>query len=334
MNEPGIPTPVYVSTSAPLPPGALTFGQILDRVFHLMRTHWKLFFRIASVPAVAVFLFTAAVVSFEAKIFGTLMAGNPISPSAFPPYFMVIFLIGEPLLLLVCALYLPAAIHAAVQADRGAAASFREAYRASWSHFGRYLWLLILWTLYMLVPIAVLAAAIAGGTAFAWMHHPPGNTSISSLPLVLIPLIVLMYLCVIAYCILISLRFALAFPASMEEDLTARAALRRSAQLTRGSKGRIFLVILVVYAAVYAVQIACVLVLGVMASLVALGAMLAHVAVGSPAFFTLVGLGVLGYVVMIVVTVLLVYSALTTALAVLYHDQRRRKESASPAPAA
>ncbi len=334
MNEPGIPTPTYVSTSAPLPPGALTFGQILDHICRLMRAHWKLFFGIASVPAAAIFLFTAAVVNFEAKIIRTLMAGNPISPSAFPPYFIAIFLIGEPLLLLVCALYLPAAIHAAVQADRGATATFREAYRAAWSHFGRYLWLLILWTIYLLVPFVVLAAAVAGGTAFTWMHHPPGDTSISNFPFILIPVIVLTYLCVIAYSILIALRFSLAFPASMEEDLTARAALRRSAQLTRGSKGRIFLVILVVYAAVYAVQLVCMLVLGVVASLVALGAMLAHVAVGSTAFFILVGLGVLGYVVAIVVTVLLVYSALTTALAVLYHDQRRRKESTSPVPAA
>ncbi|MFZ0337967.1 MAG: hypothetical protein WAL45_08040 [Terracidiphilus sp.] len=333
MNEPGIPTPTYVSTSAPLPPGALTFGQILDHIYRLMRAHWKLFFGIASVPAAAIFLFTVAVVSFEAKIFGTLMAGNHLSPSTFPPYFIAIFLIGEPLLLLVCALYLPAAIHAAVQADRGGTGTFREAYRAAWSHFGRYLWLLILWTLYLAVPIVVLVASIGIGTAFARMHHLAANASISGFPFILIPLIVLMYLCVIAYSILISLRFSLAYPASMEENLTARAALRRSAQLTRGSKGRIFLVILVVYAAVYAVQLACMLVLGVVASLVALGAMLAHVAVRSPAFFTLVGLGVLGYVLTIVATVLLIYSALTTALAVLYHDQRRRKESTSPAPA-
>lgn len=332
MNEPGIPAPLYVPTAAPLPPGALTFGQILDRIYRLMRAHWKLFFAIASVPAAAIFLFTLAVVSFEVKIFGALMAGNPIAPLAPPPYFIVIFLIGEPLLLLVCALYLPAAVHAAVQADHGGTVSFREAYRAAWSRFGRYLWLLILWTLYLAVPIVVLAASIAVPTVL--MHISRNSAPHSGFPFILVPLIVLMYLCVIAYSILISLRFSLAYPASMEENLTAWAALRRSAQLTRGSKGRIFLVILVVYAAVYGVQLACMLVLGIMASLVALGAMLAHVTVGSPAFFALVGLGVLGYVVTIVVTALLIYSALTTALAVLYHDQRRRKESPSPAPAA
>lgn len=332
MNQPGIPAPHYVSTSAPLPPGALTFGQILDHVYRLMRTHLKLFLSIAGVPAVAVFLFMAALMSFEVKIFWGLMAANPTPPPVFPPYLMPIMLIGEPLLLLVCALYLPAAIYAAIQADLGVTVTFREAYRAAWSRFGRYLWLMILWTLYLVVPIVVVVAAI--GVPTALMFHAAGTASSSSFPFFLIPIIVLLYLCIIVYAILISLRFALAYPACVEENLTAWAALQRSAQLTRGAWGRIFLAILVVYAAVYAVQIVCMLVLGLVASLVALGAMLAHVTTGSPAFFTLVGLGVLGYVLTIVVTTLLAYSALTTVLAVLYHDQRLRKASTSPAPAA
>jgi len=318
MNQPGIPAPMYVSAVPPAPPGALTFGQILDRIFHLMRTHLKLFIGIASVPAVAVLLFTAAMMSFVAKMTWEQMAGNPTLPPV--------------LLLLVYALYLPAAIHAAVRADLGVAVTFREAYRVAWSRFGRYLWLMILWTLYLVVPIAVVVAAI--GIPTALMFHAAGTASSSSFPFFLIPIIVLLYLGIIVYSILITLRFALAYPACVEENLTAWAALRRSAQLTRGAWGRIFLAILVVYAAVYAVQIVCMLVLGLVASLVALGAMMAHVTAGSPAFFILVGLGVLGYVLTIVVTALLVYSALTTALAVLYHDQRLRKASTSPAPAA
>jgi membrane-anchored glycerophosphoryl diester phosphodiesterase (GDPDase) len=331
MNEPGIPAPHSMSTSAPLPSGALTFGQILDRVYRLMRAHLKLFFGIAGVPAAAALLFMAAVASFEVKIFRTVLAGNPISLPVFPPYFIAIFLIGEPLLLLVCALYLPAAIHAAVQADLGATVTFREAYRAAWSRFGRYLWLLILFALYLIVPIVVVVAI---ATPIALMHFARGTAPISGFPFFLIAIVALLYLCFIVYSILISLRFALAFPACVEENLTARAALRRSAQLTRDAKGRIFLAILVVYAAVYAVQLVCVLVLGVVASLVALGAMMAHVTLGSPAFFVLAGLGVFGYALLIVVITLLIYSALTTALAVLYHDQRRRNQSSTPAPAA
>ena len=100
MNEPGIPAPHSMSTSAPLPSGALTFGQILDRVYRLMRTHLKLFFGVAGVPAVAVFLFMGAMMSFMVKfIIAAQTSGNPIQPPALPPYFPMLMLIGEPLLL-------------------------------------------------------------------------------------------------------------------------------------------------------------------------------------------------------------------------------------------
>lgn len=335
MNEQGVPSPSTVSSPVPAPTAPLTFGQILDRVYRLTRTHCKLFFGIAVVPTVAVILFLAAMMSFEVKMIWALLAekhpGSGAIAGGVSGWFLAFFVIAEPVLLLVYALYLPAAIHAAVQADIGVTVTFREAYRAAWSRFGRYLWLMILGTLYLVVPVGALAAVM--GTAIALMHHAVGTASSSSFPFFIIPLIVLLYLCIFIYSILILLRFALAYPACMEEGLTAWAALRRSVQLTRGAKVRIFLVILVVYAAVYAAQLVCMLVLGVLAALVALGAMLAHVAVGSAVFFVLAGLGALGYLVMIIVTALLVYAALTTALAVIYHDQRRRMDGLAVAPA-
>jgi hypothetical protein len=45
---------------------------------------------------------------------------------------------------------------------------------------------------------------------------------------------------------------------------------------------------------------------------------------GSAAFFVLTGLGVLGYSLVMMAATLLSYSALTTATAVIYHDQRLR----------
>jgi len=99
--------------------------------------------------------------------------------------------------------------------------------------------------------------------------------------------------------------------------------------------GRIFLVMLVVYAILYAIELVCILVFVVMAALVAFIAISAHVTVSSPAFFILVGLGVLGYALVIGVCVMLGYSGFTTALAVLYHDQRLRSDvvaSLTPAP--
>jgi uncharacterized membrane protein len=43
------------------------------------------------------------------------------------------------------------------------------------------------------------------------------------------------------YGIIMSLRYSLAIPACTVENLTARAAIRRSIQLSKGSRGRIFM---------------------------------------------------------------------------------------------
>jgi len=50
------------------------------------------------------------------------------------------------------------------------------------------------------------------------------------------------------YAVLMGLRFSLAVPACVIEDLTARQAIRRSIELSKGSRGRIFLLGLLVVA--------------------------------------------------------------------------------------
>jgi membrane-anchored glycerophosphoryl diester phosphodiesterase (GDPDase) len=176
----------------------------------------------------------------------------------------------------------------------------------------------------------VIAALIGGGAAL--MSHGAGVGSGPAYAFFLVPLLVLLYIGILVYSVLIMLRFAVAYPACIEEDLTAWKALQRSASLTSGAKGRIFLVLLVVYAVVYALEIVCILVLVALAAVVAFVAMGAHVTVGSLAFVILVGLGVFAYALVIGVCILLSYAAFTTALAVLYHDQRLRKDILVPAP--
>jgi hypothetical protein len=257
----------------------------------------------------------------------TRQSATPLVP---PPWLPIIFVLLYPVILLVYALYLPAASLAATQADRGVVASFRQAYDVAWSRFGRSLWLMVLCMLFLIVPIVVIAALIGGGAAL--MSHGAGVGSGPAYAFFLVPLLVLLYIGILVYSVLIMLRFAVAYPACIEEDLTAWKALQRSASLTSGAKGRIFLVLLVVYAVVYALEIVCILVLVALAAVVAFVAMGAHVTVGSLAFVILVGLGVFAYALVIGVCILLSYAAFTTALAVLYHDQRLRKDILVPAP--
>ena len=311
----------------------MTFGQVLDRIYHLMRTHFLLFCGIAAVPAAAVLLFFAAMMPFMIGIFRMQLAGKAGAQPPMPAWFPLLVLVGELVLILIYALYLPASIYASNQADLGITVTFREAYGAAAGRYGRYLWLMVLCILYLLAPIAAIAALIFAGVAL--LHHTAGTGAAETCAYFLIPLLVLLYIGMLVYVIFIMLRFALAYPASVEENLPAWTALRRSAQLTRGAKGRIFLVMLVVYAVTYAVNLVCIAVVVALAALCAFGAMLAHVTQGSTAFFILAGLGVLAYLLVIVAAVVFSYAAFSAALAVLYHDQRLRKDGAAPpAPAA
>ncbi len=66
-----------------------------------------------------------------------------------------------------------------------------------------------------------------------------------------------------------------------------------------------------------------------LAALVAVAAVAMHVTRGSTSFFVLAGLGVLGYSLVMMAATVLSYSGMTTAMAVIYHDQRRRLDGLS-----
>jgi hypothetical protein len=176
----------------------------------------------------------------------------------------------------------------------------------------------------VIVPLAVIAAL--AGLVVLLLHNVIGNNGL----VFLIPLLVLLYLAFLVYCVLIMLRFALVFPACVAEDLSAWDSLKRSAKLTQNAKGRIFLALLLVYAITYVVTMVCMLVFFVLGALGALAAVFAHVSEGSPAFYILIGVAVFGYLLVFAVSMLITYSANTTTLAVLYHDQRLRKDGQVP----
>ena len=302
----------------------MTFGQIFDRTYRLMRNNLRLLLSIAAVPSAAIFVVIGIVFGVMSAEIIPQIIHQTTAPVA-PPYYLLIFIFTTYLIFpVIYALYLPAASYAATQADLGVAVTFREAYAVGWRRFGRYLWLMILGTLYMIVPVAVCALII--GLVALLLHFTMGASSSGFMPLALIPLGVLLYIAALVCTVLILLRVSLAYPACVVEGLPAWNSLKRSMQLTKGAKGRIFLVMLVVYALTYLVSLVCMAVFCVVGALVAFVAILVHVTVGSLVFYILIGLGVLGYLLIMIASCLFSYSAFTTALAVLYHDQRLRKE--------
>lgn len=328
MNDPGVPSPYAVPPAAQLPAPGLTFGQMLDRIFRLMRAHLKPFLGIASLPAGTMLVLYAGMMA------GMLLTLRPWQhPNAAMTLMQALWLVAVcavffVLFIFIFALYVPAAVYAALQADAGAKVASRQAYAKAWSRAGRYIWLMIL--VYMIVagPVIVVAGGLGGGIVLTFAHGGPLGAG----QLMMIPVLVVVYLAAMVYEVLMGLWLSLAFPACVAEDLTARAAIRRSFKLTRGAKGRLFLLLLVIYAAVYAGVLVVEIALGIVGCLVALIGVALHLALNPWGF---IGIGVAAVCVLaaLFLVTACTWSAFATTFAVVYHDQRRRMEGTVPAPA-
>ncbi|HEY1161430.1 MAG TPA: hypothetical protein VGE83_12410 [Terracidiphilus sp.] len=328
MNESAYSTPFR-----PIPFAPMTFGQILDRTYRLMRTNLRLLVGIAAVPSAVLILI---VLSMEAVIWIPMIRQFPkplppdvmfryMTPAIFIPSFTVLTM----LIIAVFSLYMAAASYAATRLDLGVKATAREAYGLAWRRTGRHLWLLVLCYVYAALPAILIEIVLLIGAGM----HARGASNAGPEVLFLVFGAFLVFIAAVVYGILMALRLSLAFPACVEERLTAGAAIKRSFQLTRGAKGRIFLVVLVVNAILYAVLLVAELVAMFLVAMGVFIAMAAHPHPVAPwSYIGLGGLGICGFGAIFLFTAL-TWAALTTSLAVLYHDQRLRKDGLLPAPA-
>ena len=312
----------------PTPPAMpMTFGQILDRIWRLLKSAWRPFIGIGLFPFGLFLLLYAA---FFAAMF---LAGVFPHPPAHPNVNAMVFTL-LPMYLLMLAVMLPAygmyygsSTYAALHADRGQQATTAQSFRHAWTNLGRYTWLMFLRSLIVAGPILVGVALIGIGALVVTLTSN-GNPS-PGLLFLLFPLGVLLYLCGLVWAVLMSLRYALAFPACLHENLTATQALKRSAQLTQGAKGRIFLVALIIYAISYAGIMVLYIVFAIVAAIVGLAGAGSWDHMGPAAYILL---GILG---LVVLAFLLVYAALlmaaySIAFAVQYRDQCLRVDPQPP----
>jgi len=139
---------------------------------------------------------------------------------------------------------------------------------------------------------------------------------------VVVPLLMLVYVCGMVYAVFMMIRLAFATPACVAEDLPAYAAIKRSMQLSRHAKGRIFLVALVVYAANYAAMMIFEIVFGAIAGV---GSLL-FVGTHSGLVIQIVAASVFGLLFMGGLLLLMgaMWSSFTVAFTVVYRDQRLR----------
>jgi hypothetical protein len=333
MNDQGFPSSAIPSSfpSKTAPPGAMTFGQILDRMFQLMRANWRPLVGIALVPGAGVIAYFGAMFAAFFPLLKPVILQQPPHFSLMTiVWFAAAYILGVILMVLICALYEPAGVYAALEINAGTRVTFRKAWAVAWSKAGRYIWLAILRALIVMLPILVFGALIVGLFGLSMARGRGGMDP--SLMIVIFPLFMLLYVVWLVYTVLIMLRLVLAVPASVAEDVSAWKGLRRSNQLTYGAKGRIFLLFLLIYAIAYAAFLVAEVVLFFLGAIVALVGMMLHLTM-APWGFVGIGVGAVVFICAYLLWMACIWAAYTTLFAVVYRDQRLRQEGVAGAQA-
>jgi hypothetical protein len=323
-------TPINAATPGPPYPG-LTLGQLIDRTFRLLRARFRLFAGLAAAPSAAIALLAAIE-------FGVMLATvlpelrHHLQPDprrmmwTFAP-----FTLGYIAIFPIFALYAAAAAHAVVSANVGAKISSSGAWAIAWRVRGRAIWLAFLMLLLIAGPVYLVLGVGVGSLALSGVMSTGRNATPPPQILFLFPVFFLLIIGSYVSMILVFLRYSLSFATLVVEGLPAKTAMRRSAELTRGAKGRIFLLLLVAYAAVFAVTLICeVLIFVAMAAGLFVAAVF-HLSSHSPlTLFLAAPLALLLLAVFCIGICAFSYAAYSTALGVLYCDQYYRANGSLP----
>ncbi len=245
----------------------LTLGEILDRTVQLYRSNFLLFTGIAA-PAAGVLILVSGSVSlfFTSRVMNLAQAAQTHGAPPVPQLagqevllmmaiFGAFFIIGIPLLVGAFSMALAALSFAATSLERGEQTSIRSAYGYAFNHFWRHVGIVFLQVLFAgVVPYFIFGFVIFVGAILAVFAAGTGGTRTMG-PFLVVGL-VLMALVLVVACILIWLRLSLAYPVSVAEGATAWDSLKRSNFLTAGTRGRIFLMLLLVWFLTMAVSTA------------------------------------------------------------------------------
>jgi hypothetical protein len=231
----------------------LSLGEVLDRTAELYRTNFPLFAGISAVFAGAMLLTGLLQLGVQ------YLLGYPHIPPAREWAYGVAVIVTALVALLIAGLWVAAIARAVAWIYLGEATTIRDAVLSVVPRLRRYMWVMTIVGFRAWAPIAalyvVLLAALFAYFPRGFLTNPAVMQSAAPPPpatlialgigvLVLAPL----FLVALIYGILMSLRYSLAVPVCVVEELPASEAIKRSILLSKGSRGRIFVLGLLVYA--------------------------------------------------------------------------------------
>jgi len=217
-----------------------TLSEILDRTAQIYRSRFLVFLGIAAIPSGVLLVFVGIVALLVLRVGPVNSPASVFAGVVVALLVGAVFLIALPTLLAVTALAMAAMSHAAARAFLGQPIGIRDSYKAVWPRgwraVGLYIFeVVVVWVVpfsawFLTVMFSTLLAAL--GAAFG------GGGAIFVLA------IILAVAGLVTYGFWMATRVSLAFPATVVEQASAWDALRRSATLTKGTKGRIFVLLL------------------------------------------------------------------------------------------
>ncbi len=227
----------------------LTLGEILDRTAQLYRENFLLFAGIAAVYAGVLLVLSLIQIGVQELLRIEHLARQLAWATGIGIVILwtAIFIFGG--------LAVAANNRAVAWVHLGERATIRGAYASILPRLGRYMWLMTITAFRVWLPCVVL---YAGYIAYVFLYiRPKGLLGQSATPkdpqtMIVFLLVTLAFglllLGAIVYAAFMGLRYSLAVPACVVENLSAGQAIRRSIELSKGARGRIFLLALLVIA--------------------------------------------------------------------------------------
>jgi|HubBroStandDraft_1064217.scaffolds.fasta_scaffold46780_2 hypothetical protein len=225
----------------------MSLGEILDRTAQLYRTNFVLFAGIAGVYSGVLLVLNLGQIGLQQLLLHLHMAKQlPL----FTLGFLVLIL---PLMFIFAGAAVAANNRAVAWVNLGQPATIRGAYAGTLPRLGRYLWLMTMVAFLIYIPFIFL---FIGYFVFLFAYARPhalfaagganANPQATIVFLLVTGVFSLLALGATIYAVIMALRYSLAIPASVIEDLKARRAIRRSIELSKGSRGRIFVLLLLI----------------------------------------------------------------------------------------
>ncbi len=231
----------------------LNLGEILDRTAELYRTNFPLF---AGIAAIFAGVMLAAQMLHLA---GLALLGYPQMDRRLQWSTAVAAVLELLVILLIAGLSVAANCRAVAWTHLGEPATIRAASGSVVPRLRRYLWVMTVASFRAWAPLAALYVAMfvilfavlpRGFFSNPVVIHgaPPHNPSALIAAGVGFLILAPLFIIAVVYGILMSLRYSLAIPACVVEEIPTKQALKRSVELSRGTRGRIFVLGLLVYA--------------------------------------------------------------------------------------